>query len=160
MRWRSSVLRRCRASLIRIAWGGADTPHYSWQWDSAKIKLTGKQVKEALAATRPVSIGYILPPNYAGSEGMRGRPDPSAGSTGAAAWVARRDDGDPNRFGMNVWLLKEGEDRIIADRLVEIFSAAVGKASQSLRLYGMVFLRPQSEFGRWTGGWLYIAGQI
>ena len=109
--------------------GGADTPHYSWQWDSAKIKLTGKQVKEALAATRPVSIGYILPPNYAGSEGMRGRPDPSAGSTGAAAWVARRDDGDPNRFGMNVWLLKEGEDRIIADRLVEIFSAAVGKAS-------------------------------
>lgn len=30
---------------------------------------------------------------------------------------------DPNSFGFAVWQLKDGEDKIIADRLVEIFSA-------------------------------------
>jgi L-seryl-tRNA(Ser) seleniumtransferase len=34
------------------------------------------------------------------------------------------DEGDPNSFGFAVWQLKEGEDKMIADRLVEIFSAA------------------------------------
>jgi hypothetical protein len=37
---------------------------------------------------------------------------------------------DPNNFGFAVWQLKDGEDKMIADRLVEIFSAAP-KASLS-----------------------------
>ena len=31
---------------------------------------------------------------------------------------------DPDSFGFAVWQLKDGEDKLIADRLVEIFSAA------------------------------------
>jgi L-seryl-tRNA(Ser) seleniumtransferase len=31
---------------------------------------------------------------------------------------------DPTKFGFAMWQLKEGEDEYIADRLVEIFSAA------------------------------------
>ena len=31
---------------------------------------------------------------------------------------------DPNTFGFAVWQLKDGEDKMIADRLVEIFSTA------------------------------------
>ena len=32
--------------------------------------------------------------------------------------------GAPNTYGFSTWLLKDGEDRYIANRLVEIFSAA------------------------------------
>ena len=35
-----------------------------------------------------------------------------------------RPDRDPQTFGFAVWQIKDGEDKIIADRLVEIFSAA------------------------------------
>ena len=31
---------------------------------------------------------------------------------------------DPSSFGFAVWQLKDGEDKVIADRLVEIFSTA------------------------------------
>jgi L-seryl-tRNA(Ser) seleniumtransferase len=108
------------------------TLRYSWEWDPAKFKLTGTQVMEALAATKPVAIGYILPPNYAGSQGMRGRLDPNKPA------VAGRDRGDaadvrghsnPHSFGFSTWVLKDGEDKIIADRLVEIFSAALVPSS-------------------------------
>ncbi len=106
------------------------TPHYTWQWDSAKINLTGKQVYEMLFATRPVAIGYIVPPTYDpddGSHGLRGRPDPN--------WPFPLDPdryggrhtriaGDPNTFSFTFWQVKDGEEKIIANRLVEIFSAA------------------------------------
>jgi seryl-tRNA(Sec) selenium transferase len=112
---------------------GFDTMgHCSYQWDPAKISLTGKQVIAALAATRPVGIGYTPPTNYdphESSHGMRGRPDPNwpapdpnryGGPDSPAAE-------NPNSFSLNFSLLKDGEDKIIADRLAEIFSAA-GKA--------------------------------
>jgi seryl-tRNA(Sec) selenium transferase len=98
---------------------------YSWQWDLAKINLTGVQVTQQLAATRPVSIGYILPPNYSASQGMRGRPDPGAPPAASRSAGPRNGrNSNPNSFGFNTWVLKDGEDKIIADRLVEIFSAA------------------------------------
>jgi seryl-tRNA(Sec) selenium transferase len=116
---------------------GNSTPHYSWTWDPAKINLTGKDVTAALVATQPVAIGYVFPPNYDspnGSHGMRGRPDPNmppmdpdrygiSGGTRAPA--------APNTFGITCWQLKDGEDKIIANRLVEIFSAAAGGKSAS-----------------------------
>ena len=107
---------------------GNVTPSYSWQWDPAKINLTGAQVTAALAATRPVAIG-APGTTGSGSLGLRGRPDPNAppaparpagGGTGGGG----RNAGNPNSFGFPVWQIKEGEDKIIADRLVEIFSAA------------------------------------
>jgi L-seryl-tRNA(Ser) seleniumtransferase len=57
----------------------------------------------------------------AGASGMRGRnPDASAGDNPGGRHVHSR---DPNTFGFAVWQLKNGEEKMIADRLVEIFSA-------------------------------------
>jgi L-seryl-tRNA(Ser) seleniumtransferase len=76
---------------------------------------------QKLADTRPVGIGSM----GAGSSGMRGRdPNTPAGSGAAAEHRGRGRSGDPNSFGFAVWQLKDGEDKIIADRLVEIFSEA------------------------------------
>jgi seryl-tRNA(Sec) selenium transferase len=111
---------------------GNVTPRYSWQWNSSKINLTGTQVIAALAATRPVAIGYILPPNYAGSQGLRGRPDPNTPADGRGSGDAKkRGGGNPNSFGIAAWQIKEGEEKIIAERLVEIFSEAMIAKSQS-----------------------------
>jgi hypothetical protein len=58
----------------------------------------------------------------AGASGMRGRnPDAPAGEE---HHENRRPPRDPNSFGFAVWQLKPGEEKIIADRLVEIFSTA------------------------------------
>jgi L-seryl-tRNA(Ser) seleniumtransferase len=52
---------------------------------------------------------------------MRGRnPNPPANQPEHR----QRRQQDPAKFGFAVWQLKEGEDKYIADRLVEIFSAA------------------------------------
>jgi L-seryl-tRNA(Ser) seleniumtransferase len=100
---------------------GNVTPRYSWQIDPTKVKITGQEVLQQLADTRPVGIGSM----GAGASGMRGR-DPNAHAGGEAA--AHRGHGrpprDPNSFGFAVWQIKDGEDKIIADRLVEIFGAA------------------------------------
>jgi L-seryl-tRNA(Ser) seleniumtransferase len=95
---------------------GNVTPRYSWQIDPAKLKITGPEVLQKLADTRPVGIGSM----GAGSSGMRGR-DPNAP---AGEHRGRGRSGDPNSFGFAVWQLKDGEDKIIADRLVEIFTEA------------------------------------
>lgn len=96
---------------------GNVTPRYSWQIDPSKIKITAAEVMQSLADTRPIGIGSM----GADSSGMRGRnpdapaPDPTRRH--------HREEGDPNSFGFAVWQLKDGEDKMIADRLVEIFSA-------------------------------------
>jgi L-seryl-tRNA(Ser) seleniumtransferase len=95
---------------------GNVTPYYSWQIDPSKLKITAQEVIQQLAATRPVAIGST----GADVGGMRGR-DPDAPPQQAHH---HRREGDPNSFGFAVWQLKEGEDKLIADRLVEIFSAA------------------------------------
>ncbi|WP_446743821.1 aminotransferase class V-fold PLP-dependent enzyme [Silvibacterium acidisoli] len=97
---------------------GNVTPFYSWQIDPAKTKITGHDVLLQLAATRPVGIGSM----GAGASGMRGR-DPEADKKPKPEHHNHRTE-DPNTFGFAVWQLKEGEDRIIADRLQEILSAA------------------------------------
>jgi len=107
---------------------GNVTPNYSWHIDPAKLAITGPEVMQALADTRPIGIGSM----GAGASGMRGRePEQPQGSSAAAnprPAGARRGGGhhgdDPNTFGFAVWQLKNGEDKIISDRLVEIFSTA------------------------------------
>jgi seryl-tRNA(Sec) selenium transferase len=49
-----------------------------------------------------------------GAPGAAGRPGGGGGGRG----------GSPNSFGFSTWLIKDGEDKYIANRLVEIFSAA------------------------------------
>jgi L-seryl-tRNA(Ser) seleniumtransferase len=96
---------------------GNVTPHYSWRIDPSKVNITGQEVMQQLAATRPIGIGTM----GAGASGMRGRNpnraavDPHGGN---------RRENDPNTFGFAVWQLKEGEERMIANRLIEIFSGA------------------------------------
>jgi seryl-tRNA(Sec) selenium transferase len=103
---------------------GNVTPRYSWQIDPSKLNITGREVMQKLADTRPIAIGSM----GAGASGMRGRnPDaPAADNHGEhlSHPNGHSSDRDPNSFGFAVWQLKDGEDRMIADRLVEIFSAA------------------------------------
>lgn len=97
---------------------GNVTPRYSWKIDRSKLNISGQEVMQKLADTRPIGIGSM----GAGSSGMRGRnPDGTpAGNPGGHHGPPR----DPDSFGFAVWQLKEGEDELIADRLVEIFSEA------------------------------------
>ena len=126
---------------------GNVTPYYSWRIDPATVKLTGKQVTDQLAATRPLAIGA----SHSGAGGMEGRwpegntehnvqegnlmwnpesqsitPAPTAWENGGEApgGEHRRHNADPNVFGFAVWQLKQGEAEMIAHRLVEIFSQA------------------------------------
>jgi seryl-tRNA(Sec) selenium transferase len=94
---------------------GNVTPRYSWQIDPSKVNITGPEVMQKLADTRPIGIGSM----GAGASGMRGR-NPGA----PAETPHHHHPSDPNSFGFAVWQLKDGEDRFIAERLVEIFSAA------------------------------------
>jgi seryl-tRNA(Sec) selenium transferase len=97
---------------------GNVTPRYSWQIDPSKLKITGPEVMQKLADARPIGIGSM----GAGASGMRGRnPDAPAGGDHKEHPHTPR---DPNSFGFAVWQLKDGEDQAIAERLVEIFSAA------------------------------------
>ena len=73
---------------------------------------------QRLADTRPLGIGSM----GAGASGMRGRnPDGASEDSHSNHQGPRR---DPDSFGFAVWQLKDGEDKLIADRLVEIFSEA------------------------------------
>jgi len=94
---------------------GNVTPRYSWQIPP-ELGITGPEVMQKLADTRPMGIGSM----GAGASGMRGRnPDRPA----AENFKENRPPRDPHTFGFAVWQLKDGEDKIIANRLVEIFGA-------------------------------------
>ena len=95
---------------------GNVTPRYSWQIDATKLNITGPEVMQKLADTKPLGIGSM----GAGSSGLRGR-NPDAPPENHPHHGPQR---DPRTFGFPVWQLKEGEDKLIADRLVEIFSSA------------------------------------
>lgn len=102
---------------------GNVTPYYSWKIDPSRLAITRDEVMQQLADTRPVGIGSM----GAGASGMRGRnPNQPVSDVRETKAVQRnRNSGeDPQVFGFAVWQLKTGEDKIIADRLVEIFSKA------------------------------------
>ncbi|SEB70215.1 L-seryl-tRNA selenium transferase [Terriglobus roseus] len=106
---------------------GNVTPTYSWHVDPKKLNMTGHDVLQALADTRPVGIGTF----GADASGMRGRkagePRPGSAVQKAKSDVPthpRHDEGDPQVFGFALWQLKQGEDKLIADRLTEVFSKA------------------------------------
>ena len=97
---------------------GNVTPHYSWHIDPARLNITGPEVIQKLADTRPIGIGSM----GAGASGMRGRnPD---GGTNETFKERHSRNSDLQVFGFAVWQLKAGEDKMIAERLAEIFSAA------------------------------------
>ena len=97
---------------------GNVTPRYSWKIDRSKLNISGQDVMQKLAGTRPLGIGSM----GAGVSGMRGR-NPDAPPASAQA-IHHGPPRDPDSFGFAVWQLKDGEEKLIADRLVEIFSEA------------------------------------
>src|SRR5215472_10972726 len=97
---------------------GNVTPRYSWKVDRSKLNISGHEVMQKLADTRPLGIGSL----GAGASGMRGKnPDGTVGDSPTSHHISPR---DPDNFGFAVWQLKDGEDKLIAGRLVEIFSEA------------------------------------
>jgi L-seryl-tRNA(Ser) seleniumtransferase len=99
---------------------GNVTPRYSWQIDPSKLNMTGPDVMQKLADTRPMGVGSM----GAGSSGMRGRDPDAPPESRHAGGRHGGHHGDPNSFGFTLWQLKDGEEKIIADRLVEIFNSA------------------------------------
>jgi L-seryl-tRNA(Ser) seleniumtransferase len=100
---------------------GNVTPRYSWRIDPSKLQITGPEVMKKLAETRPIGIGTM----GGGVSGMRGRnPDAPAGENHGGHHSHEGRPTDPNSFGFALWQLKDGEDQMIADRLVEIFRSA------------------------------------
>lgn len=95
---------------------GNVTPHYSWKIDRSKLNISGQEVMQKLADTRPIGIGSM----GAGASGMRGR-NPNGATE---EHRPQRPPRDPDTFGFAVWQLKDGEDKLIAERLTEIFSDA------------------------------------
>ena len=63
-------------------------------------------------------------PGGAAGAAAAGAPGAPGAPGGAAAGGRGGRGGAPNTFGFSTWLLKDGEDKYIANRLVEIFSAA------------------------------------
>ena len=102
---------------------GNVTPYYGWRIDQSVLNITGPDVMQKLTDTPGTSIGS----SGAGASGMRGRnpdaPTPSAAEPNGGHH-RHGHGGDPDNFGFVVWQLKDGEEKIIADRLVEIFSEA------------------------------------
>ena len=99
---------------------GNVSPHYTWQIDQSKVKITGEEVMQKLADTRPGQGRRAWAPDRAAcADAIRteaaGSPPPQR---------RNRRNADPNTFGFSTWLLKPGEDKVIADRLVEIFHEA------------------------------------
>jgi seryl-tRNA(Sec) selenium transferase len=97
---------------------GNVTPRYSWKIDRSRLNISGHEVMQKLADTRPLGIGSM----GAGASGMRGKNPPGTAVESPA--VHHGPPHDPDSFGFAVWQLKDGEDKLIADRLVEIFSEA------------------------------------
>jgi seryl-tRNA(Sec) selenium transferase len=97
---------------------GNVTPYYSWKIDRSKVNLSAADVMQQLAATRPVAIGST----GAVAGGMQGRNPNPPGSDDHAE--RHRRTKDPDTFGFAVWQLQEGDDKVVADRLVEIFRSA------------------------------------
>jgi len=125
---------------------GNVTPYYSWRIDPDKVKITGHEVMEQLAATRPLAIGAMM----GGASGWEGRwpegntehnvqegnmmwnPETHSITPAPTAWNngemppkgGHHQNKDPHVFGFTMWQLKQGEAKLIADRLAEIFSKA------------------------------------
>lgn len=123
---------------------GNVTPFYSWQIPN-KINLTGREVLDQLAATRPLAIGaashdvsgirgvwpegdkdhwvdentLVLEP---GTKNLVRQQPPKPGSEHRGGFFHRKRN--PKVFGWTYWQCKPGEDKLIAERVEEIFSNA------------------------------------
>ena len=92
------------------------SPSLSILWDASKLHVTGEELAEELARTKPrIAVG-------AGSGGNRGGAPLPPGTTGVT---------------VTAWQMQRGEDKIVADRLHEALSrsasAAAGRDARSGR---------------------------
>ena len=84
-------------------------------WDPSHINLTGKDLRETLRNGNPsIEAGFAglpLYPNQAGSESI----DPKIGETLKGE----------NKVTITVWMLQQGEYKIVAKKLKEAFDNAL-----------------------------------
>ena len=77
------------------------SPALTVTWDPAKLHVTGEELAEELARTRPrIALG-------AGGGGGRNRREPETGKTG---------------ISITAWMMQPGDDKVVADRLHEVLS--------------------------------------
>ena len=74
-------------------------------WDTSKVNLTTKEVRQQLLATRPIAVRMGDP---VGNDANREQADQTATGT------------PPQTIGISAWQLKPGEEKLIAQRLTEI----------------------------------------
>jgi L-seryl-tRNA(Ser) seleniumtransferase len=79
-------------------------------WDTSKVNLTTREVRQQLLATRPISIRMGDP---VGNDANRDQ----AAQTAAVK--------PPQTISISAWQLKPGEERVIAQRLTEILHSGV-----------------------------------
>ncbi len=73
---------------------GNVTPRYSWRIDPSKLNITGHEVMQKLADTRPIGIGSM----GAGAGGMRGRNPDAPATDNHGEHHGQSSDRDPNSF--------------------------------------------------------------
>lgn len=93
---------------------GNITPNLKIAWDPAKVKLTGRTLRENLRAGSPsIEAGFEGLPLYANQ----------AGSNSIDPVVAEALPGK-NLINITVWMMKPGEEKVVAKRLKEEFLKA------------------------------------
>jgi seryl-tRNA(Sec) selenium transferase len=87
----------------------------------------GRGGRSGAATTAPAAGAPVAAPEGGRVSAAAGAP--AGGAPGAAQEGGRggRGGGPPNSFGFSTWLLKDGEDKYIANRLVQIFQEAGAK---------------------------------
>jgi L-seryl-tRNA(Ser) seleniumtransferase len=101
-------------------------PHLRLSWDPERVKVSSSQVSEALrAGDPPIILGGGG--GGGGQRGAGGRRAAGRGGQGRPAPAGAPGRGAPGRgagISISVFMLKDGEDRIIADRLHAILKKA------------------------------------
>ena len=78
------------------------SPSLTITWDPAKLHITGEEVAEEVARNKPrIALG-------AGGGGMRGNSAPDSGAS--------------TSIGITAWMMRPGDDKIVAERLFGVLS--------------------------------------
>ncbi len=112
---------------------GNRTPSLTISWDPDKLNITGLEVANELATTKPrIALSY--------GRSAGGRPATAAAAAAAAEGITV--DGMTN-VSISSWMMQPGDDKIVADRIFQILSRKRNPVNRDLQA-------PQEDIsGRW-----------